>query len=259
MRVVGAVIGIAALLVAGAARADLAVETATVARLPPLDGHRLYVLDTSLAHPVDSKVDVIDGDSFRLLGQIPNGSFGEFAISNDGKTLYSAASWFARGDHGARTEVLELYDPATLDPTGEVILSPKRAQSSAYSDLMVESSDGALLFVQNATPASSVQIVDLKQKKVIAELPTAGCYGLYPSSKVANRFSTLCGDGTAVTVEFDATGKETARRRSARLFDPEGDALFIDGVAGRSSCRSWAISTRSTSRARPLRKQRLGR
>jgi methylamine dehydrogenase heavy chain len=65
---------------------------------------------------------------------------------------------------------------------------------------------------------------------VLAEISTAGCFGIYASSKVPGRFSTLCGDGAALTVDFDAQGKETGRKRSAALFDPEKDALFIYGV-----------------------------
>jgi methylamine dehydrogenase heavy chain len=47
---------------------------------------------------------------------------------------------------------------------------------------------------------------------------------------VEGRFSSLCGDGAAVTVDFDGAGHETGRHRSAKFFDPDGDALFVAGV-----------------------------
>src|ERR1700736_2104926 len=214
-----------------AAFAELPVEHATVAELKPDNGHRLYIADkTPPAHAVDSKIRVIDGDDFSILGQLTNGSFGSFAISADRKTVFDATSFFSRGDHGTRTDVLEYYDTATLNPRTETILSSKRAMSNQYPVFLVESAESKFLFVQNATPASSIAIIDLVTKAVLSEIPTAGCFGIFASSKVAGRFSTLCGDGAAVTVDVDATGKETGRKRSATLFDPDQDALFISGV-----------------------------
>jgi methylamine dehydrogenase heavy chain len=206
------------------------IEKLGVKRLLPSNGHRLYAADFPLYHGVDSKVHVIDGDNLRLLANFSNGELGFFSFSADGKTIYVASKFYSRGDHGPYSEVLEFYDITTLNPTSELILPPKRAPTLGFPSMMVESAGASYLFVQNATPASSITVVDIPARKVLAELPTAGCFGIYASSKVAGRFSTLCGDGTAVTVSFDATGKETGRKRSAKLFDPENDALFISGL-----------------------------
>lgn len=214
----------------GMAWAELPVEHITVEKLPPAKGHRLYVVDGSVAHGVDGKVRVMDGDTFRILGQFSGGFFGDFLPSADGKTLFNATTFFSRGDHGTHTAVLEYYDPQTLLPVAEVVLPPKIAMSNGISALMAESSGGAYLLVQNATPATSVTVVDIKAHKVIAELPTAGCYGIYPSPTTAGRFSSLCGDGTVLTVDFAADGHEAARRRSGVFFDPDADALFLPAV-----------------------------
>jgi methylamine dehydrogenase heavy chain len=221
----------ALLFSAAAAFADLAVEHPGVVALKPDNGHRLYIADkTPPAHAVDSKIRIIDGDDFSILGQVTNGSFGSFSISADRKTLFDATSFFSRGDHGTRTEVLEYYDTATLKPRSETILLSKRAMSNQYSVFVVESAESKYLMLQNATPASSVSIVDLGTKNLLSEIPTAGCFGIYASTKMPGRFSTLCGDGAALTVDFDSAGKEIGRKRSATLFDPEKDALFISGV-----------------------------
>src|ERR1700732_4400720 len=85
-------------LATAAAFADLPVEHAGVAQLKPDNGHRLYIVDKfPPAH----------------LGQMSNGHFGMFAISADRKTLFSATTFFSRGDHGTRTDVLEYYDTTT--------------------------------------------------------------------------------------------------------------------------------------------------
>lgn len=225
-----AALALLALFFGNAVHAELPVEHVTILKMPPDQGHRLYVLDYSLAHGVDGKVRVLNGDTLGLLGQLSNGFFGDFLVAADGGTLYNATTFFSRGDHGIHTEVLEYYDPKTLLPVGEVELPPKRAQSNGISALMAESAFGTYIYVQNATPATSVTVVDVKAKRVLADIPTAGCYGVYPAPGVAGRFSTLCGDGAAVTIGFDAQGHETSRKRSAVLFDPDGDALFLPSV-----------------------------
>jgi methylamine dehydrogenase heavy chain len=218
-------------LAAAAAFADLPIEHAGVAALKPDNGHRLYIVDKfPPAHGIDSRIHVIDGDTFAILGQVSNGHFGSFAISADRKTLFSGTTFFSRGDHGARTDVVEYYDTSTLMPRSETLLSNKRAMTNQYPVFLVESAESKYLLVQNATPATSVSIIDLSTKAILAEIATAGCFGIFAAPRVPGRFSSLCGDGTALTVDFDAHGKETGRKRSAVLFDPDKDALFISGV-----------------------------
>ncbi len=223
-----------AMLVCAAAPAlaapELQPETPRVLAPGPSTGHRLYIADTPLAHAVDGKIIVMNGDDFKLVGQFTNGFFGLLALSPDGGTIYSATTFFARGDHGPRTETIELYDAATLNLLGEIPISTHRAQTTAYASYLQPSADGGLLYVQNATPASSVTVADVHRRKMLAEIPTAGCIGIFPSPVMTGRFSSLCGDGAAITVDVAADGHEMARRRSAKLFDPVGDALFIDGV-----------------------------
>lgn len=219
------------LVAAAAAFATLPVERAGVAALKPDNGHRLYIVDKfPPAHGIDSRIHVIDGDTFAILGQISNRHFGSFAISADRKTLFNGTTFFSRGDHGARTDVVEYYDTATLMPRSETVLSNKRAMTNQYPVFLVESAQAKFLLVQNATPATSVSVIDLATKAILSEIATAGCFGIYAAPQVPGRFSTLCGDGTALTVDFDSRGKETGRKRSAVLFDPVNDALFISGV-----------------------------
>ena len=216
---------------AAAAFAELPIEHAGVAQLKPDNGHRLYIVDKfPPAHGIDSRIHIIDGDTFALLGQISNGHFGSYAISADRRTLFNSTTFFSRGDHGARTDVVEYYDTTTLLPRTETILPTKRAMTNQYSAFVVESAGSKFLLIQNATPGTSVTVIDLATKAVLSEIETAGCFGIYASTKQPGRFSSLCGDGAALTVDFDAHGQETGRKRSAVLFDPDKDALFITGV-----------------------------
>jgi hypothetical protein len=79
---------------------------------------------------------------------------------------------------------------------------------------------------------------------VVAELPTAGCFGIYASPVDQSVFSTLCGDGTAVTIGIDATGKERFRHRSARFFDAVNDPVYIE--AGRLGAQLVLLSFKGT-------------
>ena len=224
------VLAVTALVAAPAWAAELAPETPHVVVPGPSNGHRLYVGSFPAAHGVDGKIIVLNGDNLKMIGEVANGFFGLMALSPDGGTLYSATTFFSRGDHGVRTDVVELYDTTTLNLAGEVVLPPKRAQTTPYDAYLVPSAGGTFLYVQNATPASSVTIVDPSRRRVLAEIPTDGCIGIFPSPVRAGRFSTLCGDGAAVTIDIDADGHEVARRRGAKLFDPQNDALFISGA-----------------------------
>ena len=219
-------------LATAAAFADLPVEHAGVAELKPDNGQRLYIVDKfPPAHGIDSRIHVIDGDTFALLGQMSNGHFGSYAVSADRKTVFNSTTFFARGDHGARVDVVEYYDTSSLIPRSETLLpGNKRAMTNQYSAFVVESAESKYLLIQNATPATSVTVIDLSTKAVVSEIATAGCFGIYASSKQPGRFSSLCGDGTALTVDFDEHGKETGRKRSAVLFDPDKGPLFITGV-----------------------------
>ncbi|WP_022720185.1 amine dehydrogenase large subunit [Rhodopseudomonas sp. B29] len=104
-------------------------------------------------------------------------------------------------------------------------MSTHRAQALPYRSLFQRSSDGNLLLIQNATPATSVSVVDISSKQEL-EVPAPGCYGLYPALATPLRFSTLCGDGTVGTYTVAADLKSAARKASAKLFDASTDPLF---------------------------------
>jgi methylamine dehydrogenase heavy chain len=62
-----------------------------------------------------------------------------------------------------------------------------------------------------------------------SEIPTPGCWGIYPPASTSDRFSTLCGDGTIATVILDDSGGAASRSVSAKVFDADKDAWFIQG------------------------------
>jgi methylamine dehydrogenase heavy chain len=122
--------------------------------------------------------------------------------------------------------VLEVWDAQTLAFKHEVLLPPRRAQTLNYRGLVSVSANGRFVWVQNATPASSITVVDLAEKKVATEIQTPGCWGTLPAAAHPARFGMLCSDGRITTVTLDEQGQEAGRQLSDVLFDPDRDAWF---------------------------------
>lgn len=231
----GGAVGVAMLLAAATLSAappsrpaELPVERQTVATLPPPDAARLYVADIAFNHLVDGRLHVVDTAGMRYLGLIGTGFAGQSTLSRDRREIYVATTYYSRLQRGERTDVVEIYGSDDLAFKGEVVIPPKHAQAVNIRAMMATTGDGRFLLVQNATPASSVSIVDTKARRFVAEVPTPGCWGAiaWPGED-RRRFSTVCGDGTLVTIDLDASGQPLGRSASARFFDPDTDPVFM--------------------------------
>jgi methylamine dehydrogenase heavy chain len=208
--------------------ADLPVEELTV--VPAVTAkNRAYVSDIAISHIGDGKLHVIDTDTGNYLGVIGSGFAGQVTYSPDRSEILLATGYLSRGQRGERTDILEVWDANTLAFKYEIEIVPKRAMALNYRNTIRTSADGRWVFVQNATPASSVTVVDLKERKMASEIPTPGCWGIYPPASTSDRFSTLCGDGTIATVILDDSGGAASRSVSAKVFDADKDAWFIQG------------------------------
>lgn len=207
--------------------ADWVPEEVSVLKLAPATPRRIYLTDFAISHVVDGRLYVIDGDALKLEGMVATGFAGLPTLSPDRSELYVATTYYPRLSRGERTDVVDVYDAASLAWKTEIGIPPKHAQALPYKGVIRPSADGRLLFVQNATPASSVTVVDVKARRFLAEIPTPGCWIILPSASVAARFSTLCGDGTLLTITLDDEGKPTSQKRSDPFFDPDTDPLFV--------------------------------
>jgi methylamine dehydrogenase heavy chain len=210
-----------------AAQSGDGVETVSVMKLAPATPYRLYVADVAISHIIDGKLHVIDGNSMKHQGMVATGLAGNVTLSADRAELYVATTYFTRLNRGERVDQVDIYDAATLRLTGEVVIPAKHAQALPYRGYVRASSDGRWLFVQNATPATSVSVVDLKAKKFVVEVPTPGCWALLTVPSEPSRFTTVCGDGSLLTLTLDTDGKVVAQRRVPRFFDPDSDPIFI--------------------------------
>ena len=88
-------------------------------------------------------------------------------LSRDGKLIYSPETYFSRGTRGKRTDVVTLYDPATLvGRRGEIAIPPRR--SSNLPMIRQQRADGrrSVSFdLQLQSVADRSAVVDTKTRK----------------------------------------------------------------------------------------------
>ena len=219
--------GTLGLALAPPAHAELPVEQLTMEKLPPVDPYRIYLGDPAMGHLVDGRTHVVDGTRMRYLGMLGTGFAGLTALSRDGHTIFVATTYHSRLQRGIRTDVVEVYRADNLTFQYEIEIAPKHVQSLAMRALLATSADDRFLLVQNATPATSVTVVDLQARLVVAEVPTPGCYGVIPWPSQPRRFSAVCGDGTVATFELDDKGAVASSNVTEPFFDPDTDPVFM--------------------------------
>lgn len=176
----------------------------------------------------DQRIHVLDPVKLKYLGQISTGR-AHYFFSPKGDEVYVASSFYSRGWTGEREDVLQIIDTTTLEVKTEYPVIEKVAMGGAGGkSLSPLSPDGRWMLVQNATPAISVQLIDLPAQKVTGEIPTPGCWGIYPSMRAPLRFTSLCGDGKLATYTVNEAGTEATAALSEQIFDADADPLFVD-------------------------------
>ena len=218
-------------LVTNPALAELPPETLTVQLLKEPNPHRLYLTDLALGHVIDGRVHVIDGDNYDYLGLISTGLFGLTALSPDSSLMYVATTYYTKRNRGRRFDQFEIYSTKDLTLQAEIEIPAKHAHALPYKGTMIGSKTGKFVFIQNATPASSISVVNVEESSFVTEIPTPGCWISLPSITSEKHVSSLCGDGTLLTVSLDAEGKSVDQKRSAAIFDGDLDPLFVQAEA----------------------------
>ncbi len=145
------------------------------------------------------------------------------AVSRSRKEIYAAESYFSRLYRGDREDVLTVYDIATLAPIAEIDIPDKFLEVIGESNIGLMDNDKYLV-LYNFSPAQSVSIVDLENRKFISEISTPGCGMVMPVENAS--FLMICGDGSLQLVQLADDGTEQSRSRSDIFFSVENDAVF---------------------------------
>jgi methylamine dehydrogenase heavy chain len=196
-----------------------------VASLPtPPRPHWILATDVLLRRSA-----LLDLDSGAFLGMLSTGFLSQAAVfPRAGSEFYLPETYYSRGSRGERTDVLTIYDGASLAPVGEVVLPPRRAVNVLPSGNAAISDDDRFVAVFNMTPATSLSIVDLPRRALSAEIATPGCSLVYAAG--ARSFLMLCQDGALLAVEIDDAGRELRKTRVEPFFDPERDPVTEKAV-----------------------------
>ena len=233
---------LAAGLAAGAAEAEtfpnpLPVENAgTVTRLSTPYPDNWVFLDY-LASPglIDSKAELVNPDARyakQVIGQFSASYYANILVSTARPEVYVAETFYSRGTRGTRTDVITLYDKETLSPHDEIVLPGAKRWIGVVQPNAFQFADHETLgLVYNFTPRSTVTVVNLVTRQVLNEVPLPGCAMIYPTGP--RGFSSMCADGTMVSVQLDKAGAVEAQNVTTAFNDLTDDPLFAaPGVIG---------------------------
>ena len=214
------------LLLANLARADLTVEKlGQVESLPePFSSNWFWASD-----PVLERVALVDYSLNRVLGGI-DGGWGITVplFPRNPLEFYVPETHYSRGSRGERTDLITIYESKTLKPTAEILIPAKRAQNSLPSANAALTDDEQFLAVFNMTPAQSISIVDVKNRRFVVEIPTPGCSLTYAAGN--RRIMMICGDGALLFVSLKEDGSLQDKQRTEAFFDPQKDPLTEKGI-----------------------------
>ena len=171
-------------------------------------------------------ITILSVDDLSYKGNFATGMSAQFFLGRDAKIGYVASAFPERMTYGPIKAYLQKFDVATLTATQEVDVPPQMAQTMAQQPALVISSDGNWGYLQNATPATSVTVIDMKTGAVASEIPNPGCWGIYLAPR-GSKFSSLCADGSILTANLDSEGKLENQAYSPSVFDVETEPLFV--------------------------------
>lgn len=196
--------------------------------LPPaLPQDWALIHDISAGAISEGRIVFVDmGDKAEVRAQIGAGFLANYQFVPARRELYVAETFYSRTTRGTRSDIITIYDTTTMKPAGEIDLPPGKrgifVPDAGTFQLVNEDKWG---LVYNFTPAASVTVVDLVNRKVLSEVEVPGCSMIYP---LADRnFATLCGDGTMLSIALDEQGQLVSTQSTAFFNDIDNDAMYL--------------------------------
>ena len=191
--------------------------------------HWVMIHDFSFFHMLEGKVIVTDplasdvGSQYK--GTITASFTAAYTRSGARNEHYVAETFYSRGGRGGeRTDVVSVYDPATLEVTAEIAIPPKRITGMPKDTMVGLIGADRFLGVYNFTPSQSVTIVDLEKRAFVGEVATPGCGFVLPNGE--RSFTSICANGSMLTSHLDADGELQGTSKTEVLFDAQDDPIF---------------------------------
>jgi len=171
-------------------------------------------------------ITILSVDDLTYKGNFATGSGAQFFLGPDATIGYVASAFAERITYGPIRAYLQKFAVARLETVQEVDVPPRMALTMSQQPALAISGDGNRAYLQNATPATSVTVIDMSTGEVASEIPNPGCWGIYLAPR-GSKFSSLCGDGSMLTANLDSEGKLVEQAYSPAIFDVETEPLFV--------------------------------
>lgn len=198
-------------------------ESHVTAVLSPTGPRRLFVLDTSFPAAEAARTYIVDGTTGKLEGMFNQGYWPNFAVSPDGAYVYAADTYFEKHTRGKRSDYVVVRDARTLNVQDDIPLPSGRLLVVSKKYDFGVTPDGRYGLSFNLAPRTAVSVVDLKSRQYVGDIDIPGCGLVFPQAPM--RFTSICADGSVVTVTFDEQLKAT-REHLRKVFDAEHDPVF---------------------------------
>lgn len=201
----------------------------------------VLVHDFHFSSILDGRVMLVDTGSVErpVRGMIRAAQFANMLASPSRGEILTSETFYSRLTQGERTDVVSIWDMATLLPKGEIVLpGGKRQQSVTYPQVFQFTNAERWALVANFTPAQSVSVLDLDARKVIAEIDLPGCAQLYPTG--ARGFSSFCADGSLLSVKLGPDGQAVSSKVVENIHDIDNQPMF--GTPAWQGQTAWFVS-----------------
>ena len=200
--------------------------------------HWLVIHDATFFHMREGRYLFVDPAADSVAGQLRGMVSADFIANYEQSPArgehYVIETFFSRGGRGGeRTDVVTIYDAASLEVAGEVIIPPRKLSSMPERFGTALVADDRLLVIYNFAPGQTITVVDLEKREYVAEHPISGCALVVPTG--ASAVTSLCSDGALLTTVLTAGGEVAGSHRTAAFIDRDDPmfekAAIIDGVA----------------------------
>ena len=205
-------------------------KTGNVATLPDSYPESwMMVHEASFFSMFGGKVIVVDvaekKPQKRIKGLADASLLANFTQSKTRNEFYILESFHARGSRGPETDVLAIYDKATLSIKKEIFWpKPNRLQALPERYAMSVSSDERFLYAANFDPAASITVVDLGLQEIVTEIGTPGCVLTYPVGE--RSIASICSNGAMLTTKLKQDGNLDSQVRGEPFFDTDDTPIF---------------------------------
>jgi methylamine dehydrogenase heavy chain len=181
---------------------------------------------------------IYDADTGEMQGLISLSNYtSSFEVDRERRQFYAPESYFSRGVHGDRTDVVTIYDFENLSPVAEIEI-PQKIAVLGFRHHVALLGDQRHFLVFNMTPAQSVTVVDVEDREFASEVSTPGCAMIMPVNE--HGFVMICGDGTLQLIQLDDQGNEASRKRSKKFFEVLEDPIFDRPI---QTAEGWLLMT----------------